>query len=70
VRSTILPGTTDDVVIPLLETCSGFSYPDHIPVWFNPEFLREGSSVVDCYDSPFTLIGTEDAEIGRKVAEL
>jgi GDP-mannose 6-dehydrogenase len=70
VRSTILPGTTHDVVIPVLEACSGRSYPDSIAVCFNPEFLREGTSVADYYDPPFTLIGTEDDDIGRQVAEL
>ncbi len=56
-RSTILPGTMEDVVIPTLERFSGKTAGRDFGVCFNPEFLREGSSIADFYDPPFTIIG-------------
>ncbi|MFQ5807882.1 MAG: nucleotide sugar dehydrogenase, partial [Phycisphaerae bacterium] len=50
-RSTLLPGTTRNRVIPLLEEVSGLTISDDIHVVFHPEFLREGSAVFD-FDSP------------------
>src|SRR5690606_3214535 len=45
VRSTVLPGTVRDVVTPELEKASGKRAHEDFGVCFNPEFLREGSSV-------------------------
>lgn len=60
VRSTILPGSTEDLVIPTLEKVSGKKAGHDFGVCFNPEFLREGSSINDFYNPPFTIIGAED----------
>ncbi len=60
IRSTMLPGSTEDVVVPVLERASGRRAGRKLGVCFNPEFLREGSSIADFYDPPFTLIGGED----------
>jgi len=60
VRSTMLPGTTEDVVVPVLERASGRRAGRDLGVCFNPEFLREGSSIADFYEPPFTLIGGKD----------
>jgi len=56
-RSTVPPGTTEDVIIPLLEAASGRRAFSDFDVCFNPEFLREGSAVEDFYTPPFTVIG-------------
>ena len=56
-RSTVLPGTTRDMVIPILEQQSGKKAHVDFDVYFNPEFLREGSSIKDFYDPPYTIIG-------------
>lgn len=56
-RSTMLPGTTEDVLIPILELHSGKRVGAGFDVCYNPEFLREGSSVYDFYNAPKIIIG-------------
>jgi GDP-mannose 6-dehydrogenase len=61
VRSTVLPGTTHEVVIPALEARSGKKYGDDFGVAVNPEFLREGSALKDFREPPLTLVGHNHA---------
>ena len=61
VRSTVLPGTTHDVIIPALERESGKQYGDGFGVSVNPEFLREGSALKDFRKPPLTLVGHNHA---------
>jgi GDP-mannose 6-dehydrogenase len=61
VRSTVLPGTTHDVVIPALERASGKKYGDGFGVSVNPEFLREGTALKDFRKPPLTLVGHNHA---------
>jgi len=70
VRSTVLPGTTENVVIPALERTSGLRAGTDFGVAMNPEFLREGSALADFDDPPKTVIGELDAESGDAVAAL
>jgi GDP-mannose 6-dehydrogenase len=70
VRSTVLPGTTDDVVIPILERMSGKRAERDFGVCMNPEFLREGSSIKDFYAPPYTLIGSDDPQAHEAAAAL
>jgi GDP-mannose 6-dehydrogenase len=60
VRSTMLPGSTEERVIPILESVSGRKAGRDFGVSFNPEFLREGTAVHDFYHPPFSLIGRHD----------
>ena len=61
VRSTVLPGTTHEVVIPALERESGKKYGDGFGVSVNPEFLREGTALKDFRKPPLTLVGHNHA---------
>ena len=67
VRSTMLPGSTQDRVIPILEGASGHRAGQDLGVCFNPEFLREGTAVHDFYHPPFSLIGQFD-DRGAQIA--
>lgn len=69
-RSTMLPGSTEGVVIPNLEQASGKKAGRDFGVCFNPEFLREGSSIKDFYEPPFTVIGSENGRVVEAVSEL
>jgi GDP-mannose 6-dehydrogenase len=69
-RSTMLPGSTEEVVIRTIEEASGMRCPDDFGVAYNPEFLREGSSLTDYYAPPFTLIGANDDHAGAVAAGL
>jgi GDP-mannose 6-dehydrogenase len=70
VRSTMLPGSTEDRVIPALERASGKRAGHDFEVCYNPEFLREGSSIRDFAHPPFTVIGADSTETVAKVAAL
>jgi GDP-mannose 6-dehydrogenase len=69
-RSTMLPGTCADLLIPILEKSSGKSAGIDFGVATNPEFLREGSSVRDFFEPPKTVIGQLDERSGDMVAAL
>jgi GDP-mannose 6-dehydrogenase len=66
IRSTMLPGTMRQVVIPTLEASSGKRAGNDFGVCINPEFLREGTSVFDYYNPPKTVIG----ELGKSSGDL
>jgi len=70
IRSTILPGTMRDIVIPTLEEYSGKKAGTDFGVCNNPEFLREGSAVMDFNFPPKTVIGEFDRTSGELLATL
>ncbi len=59
-RSTVPPGTTEDRILPILLEASGRRLGEGVSLVFNPEFLREGSSVKDFHQPPQTVIGSFD----------
>jgi GDP-mannose 6-dehydrogenase len=70
IRSTILPGTMQKTIIPILEESSGKKAGVDFSVCHNPEFLREGTAVKDFNFPPKTVIGELDKPGGDKLAAL
>jgi GDP-mannose 6-dehydrogenase len=70
IRSTILPGTMRNIVIPTLEEFSGKTAGKDFGICSNPEFLREGSAVKDFKYPPKTVIGEFDKASGDTLASL
>jgi len=70
IRSTMLPGTVERVVSPVLQESSGKRKGAQFSVCINPEFLREGSSLKDFYAPPFTLVGVEDESTAALMQDL
>jgi GDP-mannose 6-dehydrogenase len=56
-RSTLVPGTVEDVLRPIIEASSGKKDGEGFFLCFQPEFLREGSSIRDYDKPPFTVVG-------------
>jgi UDPglucose 6-dehydrogenase len=69
-RSTIIPGTTRDIIIPLLEKYSCKKAGDDIGVVFNPEFLQEGTAVRAFFNPDRIIIGESDKRAGDVIEEI
>ncbi|MCX2980985.1 nucleotide sugar dehydrogenase [Halieaceae bacterium IMCC14734] len=69
-RSTMLPGSMEDVVIPALEEASGKKVGVDFGVCNNPEFLREGTAIYDYYNPPKTVIGETDSRSGQLLVNI
>ena len=70
VRSTVLPGTLDNVVRPMLEKASGKNEGKDFGVCMNPEFMRESTAIHDFHHPPFTIIGTHNDRAAERVAAI
>ena len=70
VRSTLLPGSMESLVIPTLERFSGKRAGRDFGVCINPEFLREGTAIYDYDHPPKTVIGATDDAAAAMLKEL
>jgi UDPglucose 6-dehydrogenase len=70
VKSTVVPGTTDEVVLPLLEEASGKRAGAEFGVGVNPEFLTEGQAVADFMASDRLVLGGIDDRTHAVLEEL
>ena len=70
VRSTMLPGSVEQEIVPLLESASGRHVGADLGVCYNPEFLREGTAVEDFFSPPLTVVGVSDARAEAVAREL
>lgn len=70
VRSTVPPGTVEGLVAPAVARASGKTAGADFTVAMCPEFLREGSSVKDFFEPPFTVIGAHDERAVKVLNEL
>ncbi len=59
-RSTVLPGTAESIVVPALELSSGKRMGRDFGVCVNPEFMREGTAVADFLEPAMTIIGASE----------
>ncbi len=69
IRSTVMPGTADKFAA-IIEEKSGKLRNVHFAMVSNPEFLREGTAVVDYFNPPITLLGASHEEAAQKLASL
>ncbi|MEE9415507.1 MAG: UDP-glucose/GDP-mannose dehydrogenase family protein [Acidimicrobiales bacterium] len=70
VKSTVVPGTTEDVVLPLLEEASGKTAGVDFGVGMNPEFLREGVAIADFMNPDRIVLGGIDERTIAVMAEI
>lgn len=70
IRSTIIPGSVEGQLIPILEHESGMRAGVDFGVCMNPEFLREGTSVHDFHHPPKTVIGQLNERSGEALAAI
>jgi len=69
-RSTVLPGTAESIVVPVLEKASGNRMGQDFGVCVNPEFMREGTAVADFLEPAMTVIGAQDPAHSHILREL
>lgn len=70
VRSTVLPGTAETIVVPALEKTSGKKLGKDFAVCVNPEFMREGTAVSDFLEPSVTVIGAAETTHSARLREV
>ncbi len=65
VRSTVPPGTVEEVVRPALEQATRMPAGRAFGAAMCPEFLREGSGIADFFDPPYTVVGTDEPRVAE-----
>ena len=70
IRSTVLPGTIEEIIVPILARTSKKCIGRDIGLCMNPEFLREGTSIKDFYSPSLVVIGEFDEKSGKILKKL
>jgi len=70
VRSTLLPGVLEDVLVPALVAAANSELGDRIHLCSNPEFLRETTAIADYDNPPYVLIGADDQQTASVALQL
>lgn len=70
IKSTVTPGTTNEVVKPILEVASGKPAGRDFALCMTPEFLRQGSSIYDTFNPDRVIIGEHDETSGDALYDL
>jgi UDPglucose 6-dehydrogenase len=70
IKSTVVPGTTQDVVKPALERESRKKCGIDFGLCMNPEFLRQGSAFHDTINADRVVVGSFDKQSGDSVENL
>jgi UDPglucose 6-dehydrogenase len=60
IKSTVLPGTTENIIIPILERESGKRAGEDFDIGMNPEFLKEGCAVEDFFHTDRIVVGAQN----------
>jgi GDP-mannose 6-dehydrogenase len=69
-RSTIRPGTTEELIRPIFEATLGDDRLDRFELVYNPEFLRESTAIHDYFNPPKIVVGTHDGQPNARMDEL
>ena len=69
-RSTMLPGSIRNVVIPILEQYSEKTEGKEFSVCINPEFMKESTAIHDFYFPPKNVVGTSDQRVRDVLSEI
>tara|TARA_B100000029_G_scaffold326925_1_gene319327 strand:- start:3380 stop:4639 length:1260 start_codon:yes stop_codon:yes gene_type:complete len=70
IRSTVTPGTSRKILLPILQNITGNKFPDKFGIASNPEFLRETTAVSDFLDPQYTIIGSLDSKSSDTLSNL
>src|SRR5216683_5362115 len=70
VKSTVIPGTTNNTVKPVLEQSSGRTVGPSLGLCANPEFLKEGTAISDALHPDKIVIGANDKKSGDQLVRL
>jgi GDP-mannose 6-dehydrogenase len=66
-RSTVLPGTTEAVLVQMLRQCLGDGFEKRVALAVNPEFMREGTSIADFEHPALTLVGSDNPAAADRI---
>lgn len=70
VKSTVLPGTTEQIIAPCIEKMAGKSSDYDFGIGMNPEFLREGAAVDDFFHPDRIVFGVRDGRTKEVLEEI